>query len=337
MKNQPPAACSSPILSRLSPNNKPALSQQRDHSACRRPETPLKVRKTRENLKQSSVYADIPPPCVHLASHSGDHDGCAMKSNTAVSSKSSSVFSSLQSASNDGCGHATAATDTAMPASSAHGPVASKMQRQKSVSRRMLSRVKQGIAGRPRSSVRPAESETSLIRRLSGRGRQSFEAERRSHSFDISSESIASSLPDTLESDACVTPSAQRSVSDSTVSTAEVLGDSPTAATLRGQQGPIEAPASLKLSRNQSPLPSCGSSPSPQATPRPPREFVPSLAQEFTRDIATVVPCVDLDVAIDCPAVDAQSKRDVWVSMQATVRARYVNIRLRTHNAGLSD
>lgn len=314
-----------PLLSSISPTNKPALSRQRDHSACRRPDTPLKVRKTRENLKQHSIYADIPPPCVHLGCHD-DHQPGKAEISTGSDLKNVNVLAQPDnvpsprdlipnSADNNN-------TDVAMPPASQ--PVSSRVQRQKSVSRRMLSRVKQGIASRSKSShsIRPAESETSLVRRLSGRRPQKPDAERRSQSFEVSGGSTESNIDETTESARLAEVSVQRSFTNSTVSTAEVFNDSSRTVTPNEHTNRVDAVPTAGLWRASSSSPPLPSSPSPQPTPRPPpRNEPPSVPSHVASSTSLAVPCVDLYVVLDSTTVDIHSKRDVWIAIEATVRS----------------
>ncbi|KAK5175657.1 uncharacterized protein LTR77_000796 [Saxophila tyrrhenica] len=303
-ENQSPLS-SRPAFSRLSPNNKPALSSQRDHSACRNPDTPLKVRKTRENLRQHAVFADIPPPCVH-AHCTKDHHATPISSSTTVVSNHQLPREQTPAPRADV--YATEPAPLATPSSS------SRMQRQKSVSRRMLSRVKQGIGNRSKSShsVRPTESDTSLARRLSGRRKPSQEIDKRSHSFEIARASIDSGIDQTPASVSFVPSTVQRSFTGSTVSTNEALGEGSASNTpdYARQHGEL---ASLRLS----PIPS--SSPPPNQTPRPPpQRELPPLPQ--STPISLHVPCIELCVALSSSAVDLHSKHDIWVAMETTVR-----------------
>lgn len=212
-------------------------------------------------------------------------------------------------------------SDQVQAQSSLH--VQSKVQRQKSVSRRMLSRVKQGIASKSKSSqsVRATGSETGLVRRLSGRRKPSSDAERRSHSFELSRDSIESTIEEVSGVSGVSTdtpPPVQRSFTDSTVSTSEVLED------LASIQIPPHSGDAFGtyigqpfLANNSSPTPEL-ETPSPQPTPRPLRQPLGSVAGSRSK-VSVAVPCVDLTVTVDSTSVDVHSKRDIWVTIDALV------------------
>lgn len=330
VQNQPPALAT-PLLPCISPNNKPALNRQRDHSACRRPETPLKVRKTRENLKQCSLYADIPPPCVHAPMFVQAQE-CSESALTRMETEGGSISaepkrpalvtrqSRFEEDTNFG-----ATSSTAMPTES-------RMQRQKSVSRRMLSRVKQGISGRSKNSppIRHMESETSLMRRLSRGRKHGHDDDRRSQSFEVFRPSADSGIDETPEFVSFTSALGQRSFTDSTVSTAEVLGDSHSALEPDHVVPTFDPDALPGLAQSSSPASQPPTSPSPHPTPRPPpRKDVPSLFRSADHGISLVVPCVDLYVLMDTASVDVHSKRDIWVAVEATVRSMNSKVRLR--------
>ncbi|KAK3704905.1 hypothetical protein LTR37_013596 [Vermiconidia calcicola] len=318
--NQPPIPTTA-LLSRISPNNKPALSRQRDHSACRRPDTPLKVRKTRENLKQQDIYTDIPPPCIHSRGHDSDH-GNPGDAHGRLAGKDCNTSHARSGRETVG-DQQPIEKDAPIPASPPPQP-GLRMQRQKSVSRRMISRFKEGLSTRSKQSqsIRPVESETSLIRRLSGRRQPRSEIERRSQCFDIDRFSAEDHINRTPESASTAPSSIQRSFTDSTVSTAELLDDSlrVNESETRLQRG--EEPSTPRISRPpSSSSPPSPSSPSPQPTPRPPLKQLPALPQARVLPLSLAVPCVDLYVALDATAVDFNTKRDVWVAIEATVRS----------------
>ncbi|KAK5133579.1 hypothetical protein LTR08_007618 [Meristemomyces frigidus] len=335
------SAFASPPLRAMSPNSKPALSRQRDHSACGRPATPLKVRKTRENLKEASLYPDIPPPCVHASSTPPHvialhprHDGSDQHTAIDTPVKSGRSPSSTRVRSPEPTVLARAASDYSSmpPPPLPPEPIPTRMQRHKSVSRRMLSKVKQGISNRSMKappSIRPIESETSLMRRLSGRRKQSLDMpERRAQSFDISRQSStnnsAEEVADAVLARVC--PPA-RSFTDSTVSTTEALADSPSTS----HHGPGFATPQRKMPSFSFPqIPS----PSPlELTPRPYSKALPLLPSgEPTRsssarnNVHVAVPYVDLAISTDCTAVNAGTAHDVWIAVEATVRSRSVTL-----------
>lgn len=187
----------------------------------------------------------------------------------------------------------------------------------------MLTKVKQGISSRSRASpaIRPVESETSLIRRISGRRKQSVEVERRAQSFDISrqcAESLTEDVVDTVLTGAY--PSA-RSFTDSTVSTNEILGDSPTASPR--ENGSLTPDT---RGRNSASPRMLGSSPTEQ-TPRPPTKGLPVVPRSENVSIHTTIPYVQLAVSVDGAAFDAGTAHDLWVAVEATVCSQPLIVR----------
>ncbi|KAK5715959.1 hypothetical protein LTR15_009784 [Elasticomyces elasticus] len=281
----------SPPLRAISPNSKPALSRQRDHSACGRPEIPLKVRKTRENLRDTRTYPEIPPPCSHISPQQHDEPSYHQSSTTECTLPSYHT--------ND------VASMPPPPLSASTQP---KIQRHKSVSRRMLSKVKQGINNRSKASlsIRPTESDTSLLRRLSSKRQQSSEQERRAQSFDVSRDSIISMVEDDFDNMPIDAAGGQRSCTDSTVSTGEIMADGPsTPVTIPDTAHTRTGVFGLRHLRTMS----CDASPS--HTPRP---LHTTAFHNF------LVPCVELTVTTDVSAVDASAEHDIWVAIHAVVR-----------------
>ena len=302
-QNLPPAI-GSPYISRLSPNNKPALSRQRDHSACRRPKTPLKVRKTRENLKQQSLFDSIPPPCVHTSCSEHEPPSPVSSATTLVGKDHPTPQRNVGIRDINNTPISTRKIEYDAASTTEIVP-AQPLERQKSISRRVLSKVKQSIGTRTKSShsVRPTESELSLVRRLSGRRKYSHEIEQRAQSFEITRTSVDSNIDETPESIGNILSSEQRSVTASTVSTAELLGSQ------IDESVPRSAPS-----------PTGTSSPSPTPTPRPPpRLDLPPTPSGTAESLQ--VPCIDLCVSLSCASVDLHSKHDIWVAIEATVRS----------------
>ena len=204
----------------------------------------------------------------------------------------------------------------------------SRMQRQKSVSRRMLSRVKQGIAGRSKTSppIKHMESESSLMRRLSGRRKQDRDENHRSQSFEVVRGSIESAIDEIPSS---ISFANQRSFTNSTVSTAEVPGESPDP--IMPPNGPraSEYGSEQALAAASIPISQQNPSPSPQPTPRPgPIRQPPPLLPSRGYQLTVTVPCVDLFVAMDASSVDVHSKRDIWIAIEATVRSMTTRLKL---------
>lgn len=302
----------SPPFAMLSPNSKPSLARQRDHSACRKTDSPLKVRKTRENLKQTSIYADVAPPCVH----SVKDDGCLSSGSPAISRPPiANEFASPLHI--DSASTLTASTNddpvnipTATPA---------KMSRHKSVSRRMLTKVKEGISNRSRSSnsMRTTENDSGLIRRISNRRKQSSEEQSRLRSFEVSRDSIESQ---DLDVD---TSASQRSFTDSSISTDELMasGTLMTPPSMVSNPRPVSDRQFSDRLLSPSPTPR---SPTPEPTPRPYSRFTCSAVEKDIANLQATVPYMDLKVSLDRDSVDVALSRDVWVAIEATVRTKSV-------------
>ena len=262
---------------------------------------------------------DIPPPCLHLSPHHHDdlpsHPPCTanLSEPFSLNDHSSDVSNAVQS---------NGSSDAEMTVSLQQdpAPMTAKMQRQKSLSRRMLSRVKQGIASKSKISqaIRPTESETSLARRLSGRRKQCSNAEYHSQSFEISGSSVDTSVDERPEQEVSVVATPQRSCTDSTVSTEDILGDT-TTMTTPPPQGNV--PTLSPILPSSPPMPS---SPSPQPTPRPPRKASPAFLPQGSESTSWVVPCVDLKVNSDHESVDIAAKREVWIVIEVTVKTKTI-------------
>ena len=276
-------------------------------------------------MKQHSIYADIPPPCQHGPHEHEDSHGCMLEGSSFTSGESN-----IPSQSSDvqirpryhlfpqNYLNTSASTRPPLQPSS----TAPKIQRQKSVSRRVISKFKEGISSRSKSSIsiRPAESDNSLVRRISGRRKQSSEADRRTHSLELSGDSVESAADTTAESFHSASHADQPSFTGSAASTHETLRDSFAIEPSRPSEQ--ENTSAAQFSRIQDSSPPPPSSPSPLSTPRPPgKNLPPSLRKELPYP-SIAVPCVDLEVASDCTTVDVHSKRDVWVAMKATIRAK---------------
>lgn len=316
----------------LSPSTKPALRGQRDHSACNKQETPLKVRKTRENLRKDIVIGDVPPPCL----------ACA---NPGVKLATAHSCMSLNSASLDGLKSETAASSLrtispeplAMPEPAPQAPQMDppKMHRHKSVSKRVLSSLKSNLSNatsRTKSShsIRPMESETSLLRKMSSRGKAdaNMATDRRAYSFDVSRESVASEVevdvggrtdPGTYGAHT----TAHRSFTDSTVSTSALVEE------LEAKLPPgTPTPGRVVLTHRHSAL-----SPTPppkhpanfELTPRPnDRRLPPEPATSMVQ--AAAIPFIELNVAVDTPILDIHEKSDVWIALEASVQTQIVDL-----------
>ncbi|KAI7503236.1 hypothetical protein KC347_g8698 [Hortaea werneckii] len=308
----------------LSPGNKPALNRQRDHSACGQTETPLRVRKTRENLRQDVLYPDIPPPCLFTAPAS---PSCTVAPPTSHCRSQHRPSFEAQTLTHTGASNITLPTQiaddypTISPWADAPNP-APRIQRHRSVSRRMLSKVKQGIASRTKATtiVRPNEPETTIFRRLSNTRKKSSEVERRADTsdtyrsgIDVSGETTPPLVVDTEHQ------LTQRSFTDSTVSTNEILGNetlSPCYNTC-----PDVSPSCLS-----SPDSSANRSPSTELTPRPPIKDPSKPLKSGTQSACLSIPHVLLNVTADRMAVDAGSTEAVWVAIEGTVLSRALDV-----------
>ena len=317
----------------LSPSSKPALHNQRDHSACNKQDTPLKVRKTRENLRKNIMIGDVPPPCLACANPGAKiasaHSCMSLTSASVDSLETKIASSSLRTMSPD---------FIPIPEATPEDPQVEppKMQRHKSVSRRVLSSLKSNLssaASRTRSShsIRPMESETSLLRKVSSRRKPDANAasERRAYSFDVSRESVASEVE--VEVGGATDPgtygtsdAAHRSFTDSTVSTSALVEE--LEATLPPLGTP--SPARVVLTHRFSTL-----SPSPppkhpanfELTPRPNGKRLPPVPDTLITRTAAV-PFIELHVAVDTPLLDVCMESDVWVAIEASVQTRMVDL-----------
>lgn len=185
----------------------------------------------------------------------------------------------------------------------------------------MLSRVKEGITHRSRSSqsIRRAEdgaeNEGSLLRKLSGKRKQSSDERGPMQSFEISRESI-DSQPD---AEGC-TSTSQRSFTDSSIVTDELMGTGLT----------MTPPSAIRSSSTHASNQLVSASPSPRTpngepTPRAiaPRDSVLDHNGE-TPELHISIPYIDLSVTIDRDTIDVGISREIWVAVEATVRSKLV-------------
>jgi hypothetical protein len=308
----------------LSPSDKPALHRQRDHSACRRPDTPLRVRKTRENLKKDDRIGDVPPPCV----------GCTSSEDSPMRLHATTPCDSLLTISPPGS-HAPSSPRNLSPEpfiphllSSNTVPEQPKITHHRSVSKRMLSSLK-SAATRTRSShaIRPMESESSLLRRISGRRKPTnvTQPERRAYSFDVSRDSVASE-PDHSDgqvADRDVHRLDQRSFTDSTVSTSALVQE------LESVTPPLGTPTEDRVifKHRYSGAPE---SPPPkhpagfELTPRPFDRTMHLTTEQSTLQLTA--PYIQLDVAMDTKVLDYGAKRKIWIAIEATVKTHVVDL-----------
>ncbi|KAM0718526.1 hypothetical protein Q7P37_005596 [Cladosporium fusiforme] len=305
----------------LSPSDKPALHRQRDHSACRRPDTPLRVRKTRENLKKDGGLGDVPPPCV----------GCTGKEEEAANPplaeiqinttyplrpNRSGAPNSLRSLSPEPL---LSPQGAALPA-----PEQPRISRHRSVSKRVLSSLK-SAASRTRSThaIRPMESEASLLRRISGRRKPAVEVqpERRAYSFDVSRDSVASEVEaPSGETDDPAQHSVRnrlehRSFTESTVSTTALIQELEEITPPFGTPTPERVVLKHRFS-------SAPESPPPRHPARfdiTPRHSERGQQHLFAKTIEPQanVPFIRLEVAIDTPVLDSGETEAIWIAQPA--------------------
>ncbi|TKA34339.1 hypothetical protein B0A50_00320 [Salinomyces thailandicus] len=185
----------------------------------------------------------------------------------------------------------------------------------------MLSKVKQGISNRTKAAaIRPVESETGLLRRISARGKQTVESERRAQSFEVSRTSVDSNGEDVGEGVlAAAYPQPWRSLTDSTVSTDEILGSAPTT--------PPPKPASVRSASDfSSAISQTLDCSQPELTPRPPIKALPCPPDGDCKPIALAIPYVELAVNLDRLAVDAGSAPEMWVAIQGVVHSKTLQL-----------
>ena len=308
----------------LSPSDKPALHRQRDHSACRRPDTRLTVRKTRENLKKDDKIGDVPPPCV----------GCTSSEDSFQRLYATTPYDSLLTLSPPGSHVPSSPRNLSpepfppQPLSRNIVPEQPKISHHRSVSRRMLFGLK-SAATRTRitHAIRPMESEASLLRRISGRRKPTnvSQPERRAYSFDVSRDSIASEIDhlDGQVADRDVRRLDQRSFTDSTVSTSALVQD------LESVTPPMGTPTGDRVifKHRYSGAPE---SPPPkhpvgfELTPRPLHRTVQLAAEQTTLQLAA--PYIQLEVAMDTSFVDYSEKKNIWIAIEATVKTHVVDL-----------
>jgi len=308
----------------LSPSDKPVLHRQRDHSACRRPDTPLRVRKTRENLKKDDRIGDVPPPCV----------GCTGSEDSPQRLHATTPYDSLLTLSPPPS-HAPSSprnlSPESFPSQQPPGNIVSeqpKISHHRSVSKRMLSSLK-SAATRTRSThaIRPMESEASLLRRISGRRKPTnvSQPERRAYSFDVSRDSVASEPdhPDGQAADRDVHRLDQRSFTDSTVSTSALVQE------LDSVTPPLGTPTGDRVifKHRFSGVPESPPPRHPAGFELTPRPFDKTAQLSFEQTtLQLMAPYIELEVAMDTSFVDYGEKRNLWIAIEATVKTHVVDL-----------
>ena len=205
--------------------------------------------------------------------------------------------------------------DSLPPPTSPPLHILGKPLRHKSVSRRMLSRVKEGISHRSRSShaTKSPDAENGLIRRLSGKQKPNNDAQGRMPSFEISRHSSIGSEAD-IEGDASAS---QRSFTDTSIATDELMATGVT----------LTPPSGFRHGSRQTSVHLLSPTPgrqSPYGGPTP-RANVKDYAVNDRPDqpiLQACLPYIDMKVCVDREAVDVGISKDIWVSVEATVRSR---------------
>nr|POE62999.1 hypothetical protein CFP56_03902 [Quercus suber] len=314
------APCSSPILTArpLSPSARnPLLEDQRDHSACGKKKlvlgvscgdgSPLRVRKTRENLRDgvavhdSSFAHPLPVPVPRCA--------CTLR-HGAQSDETAVQLTDMSGLSDTTTLVAPGRTQVQMRSQSM-------LQRHKSASRRMLSRVKSSVVGASRTQSVGQMSDgitesTGLLRKLSSRRKQRVELD--GSSTARAADSIDSAIQPYVEGDEVVEIHREseeiptRSFTGSTYSSSGMPSTSPPDQISDGVTLDTGFPDSF--SPDPEPKPGAGVSHS--------RASVLQLA----------VPYVEMLVSYDCVAVDIAEGRDIWIAAVATVHARHFTLPL---------
>lgn len=210
-------------------------------------------------------------------------------------------------------------------------PEQAKINRHRSVSNRVMSSLR-SAAARTRSSrtIRPMESESSLLRRMSGRRKPATETQlgRRAYSFDVSRDSVASEV-DIAQSGSvdAINHGTQvlehRSFTDSTVSTTALVQELECVTPPPGTPTPERVVFKHRFSN-------APESPPPrhpagfERTPRPLDRVARSTAEHAVRRMT--VPCVRLDVAMDVDFLDFGESSNIWVAIEAFVETHVVEI-----------
>lgn len=210
----------------------------------------------------------------------------------------------------------------------------SKMQRHKSVSRRMLSRVREGISNRSKASrsIRPVESETGLARTISGKRKTSSDAhhDKRGGSLDFGRRYLAHEY-DTkgLEGAPVDTSLSQRSCTVTTNSTSELWDRSLSSLGLESELPSSSAGLSASVScdgtANGVAAAEDPSAMSPGRTPRPIDKTNTFAASNAASSKQLHMPYIDLRCFADTDSLDVGMKGEDWVLAEATVRLRSVD------------
>nr|OQO23326.1 hypothetical protein B0A51_09461 [Rachicladosporium sp. CCFEE 5018] len=293
-----------------SPNVKPSLYEQRDHSACSRESTPLRVKKTRDNLRGQAGLEASPPPCIsHMltASDASQSEQRIDWQQIAHPRLAPTVAAVLESTGDEVYGDPP------------------NMQRHKSTGGRVLSSIKRTLTSRARSTttIRPMDLDASLMRRVSGRRRPTIEVtpDRRAYSFDVYRESFPNSREISTTNETSVAD--RRSFTDSTVSTSALIQ------ALENTTPPCNTPATARTVK----LHRCSSPPGIVPERMAQADDVPTLSDDLGHRISYAerayearVAYIELHVDLDTTILDAGSSGNMWVAVQAKVSEQPVNL-----------
>ncbi|KAF2211841.1 hypothetical protein CERZMDRAFT_29446, partial [Cercospora zeae-maydis SCOH1-5] len=316
-----------PPLGLLSPNDKPSLARQRDHSACRQTDSPLRIRKRGENPRYASIYGDIAPPCMHTSLHNLGNKVLppvlSFTSATTLDSERDIAGNDAHNMDHDLSGstlfpEVRGNVQSAPPLASPPLQTASKITRHKSVSRRVLSRVKEGIATRSRGSHshKAMDNDNSLMRRLSGRRKTGSDQQQQLQSFEISRDSI-----DTEPDDDPTSLTPQRSFTGSSIATDDLVISG---VTLTPPPGYVNH---SRQTTSRLPSPPAGpSSPLNEATPKASAREVDVSEHDGRLAVRPVTPYIEMKISVDTDAMDVGASKNVWVAVEATVRTREVEV-----------
>ena len=279
------------------------------------------------------MVGGIPPPCVACADPAAGlgttHSCMSLTSSMTQSATNNAIASSLRTVSPE---------PLPFQSASHYSPVSDepKVQRHKSVSRRVLSSLKSNLSSaasrtRGAQSIRPVDSETSLLKKDSGSRKPDPQppAERRAYSFDVSRESVASEIePDAdIDTDPVLysrATSAHRSFTDSTVSTSALVEELGVTLPPPGTPTPDRVALNYRHS-------AVAPSPPPKypatfdLTPRRQDERLPRVPAAFIGE-QLIIPYIKLHVTVDSPALDVRTTGNVWVAIEASVQMQTVNL-----------
>jgi hypothetical protein len=278
-------------------------------------------------LKKDGGLGDVPPPCVGCTGGEETFE----PSRTVVPNDTPLPLSSDKSGAHNNLRTASPEPILLHPLSPDLRVEQAKVNRHRSVSNRVMSSLR-SAAARTRSSrtIRPMESESSLLRRMSGRRKPTTETrpERRAYSFDVSRDSVASEVDiahgSSVDAISHGNPALEhRSFTDSTVSTTALVQE------LESVTPPFGTPTPERVVFRHR-FSNAPESPPPrhpagfELTPRPLDRIAPSTTEHAVRRMT--VPSVRLDVAMDAEFLDYGESSNMWVAIEAFVETYAVEI-----------